>query len=140
MNLSKTSKYALRILGFMAITDQELFSAKFIYENRKIPQRYLRRLLTDLTKSGIINSTQGRNGGYALARRIDQIYLADIIDAVDGFESINSCLLGYDDCAFNNDCAMHNLWADTQQKIRTVLTTTSLADLKKANKSNIIST
>ena len=62
MILSKTSEYALRILAFMSKNEDKLYSAKFLVDTLQISDKYLRRLMTDLTKAGFIYSVQGRDG------------------------------------------------------------------------------
>lgn len=64
MKLSKTSEYALRILIFMAKEPEQLYTAKQLVEELNVSDKYLRRLMTDLSKSGFIRSVQGRDGGY----------------------------------------------------------------------------
>lgn len=131
MNFSKTSKYALRILSHMAKDEAAQYSAQQLHEDINIPVRYLRRLLTDLSKSGFIKSTHGRNGGFTFSRSASQIYLSEIVDSVDGLESINGCILGYDSCAFDYKCPMHAIWQETKQKVINTLKSTSLQDLRK---------
>ena len=126
MKLSKTTKYAFRILSHMAKNEKALYSAQQLYKEIDVPERYLRRLLTDLSKAGFIKSTQGRNGGFTFTRDISSIFLSEIVDAIDGLDSINGCILGYESCAFNNDCPMHDLWEETRQKSIETLTKTSL--------------
>ena len=137
MILSKTSEYALKVLSFMVTENRELYPAQLLHEKLNIPERYLRRLLTDLTKSGFIASTRGRYGGYFFAKPLDSIYLSDIIDAVEGFDSFNSCLLGVHQCTLENPCAMHRIWAETKEKILKTLTTTNLSDLRKTSISEL---
>ncbi len=133
MALTKTSKYALRILGFMAINETNSISAHELYRELKIPEKYLRKMLTQLSKKGFIKSVHGRNGGYMLTKDPETIRLSDVIDAVEGLESISSCILGYEECAFDRSCPMHNLWEETRQKIISTLTNTTLRDIYKIN-------
>lgn len=130
MIFSKTSKYALRILAFMASNDYEIYTAKLMHEKLDVPDRYLRKLLTQMSKDGLIRSTQGRSGGYTFTRSIDKIFLSDIVNSVEGLESVNSCVLSYDTCAFDHACAMHKVWEKSKQTILETLNTTSLADVK----------
>lgn len=132
MNLSKTSKYAFRILGHMAQNDKELYSAQQLHKEIDIPERYLRRLLTDLSKAGFIRSIQGRQGGFTFARSTSEIYLSQIVDSIDGLESINGCILGYESCAFNHKCPMHNIWEETKKKVLQTLKNTSLRNIQDA--------
>lgn len=131
MNLSKTSKYAFRILGHMAKNEKALYSAQQLHKEIDVPERYLRRLLTNLSKNGFIKSIQGRQGGFTFARDISTIFLIEIVNAIDGLESVNGCILGYESCAFNYSCPMHNIWEDTKKKMIETLTNTSLYDIHK---------
>jgi len=134
MNFSKTTSYALSVLSFLADHESENFSAKKLNEVLEIPWPYLRQLLTKLSKSGFICSTQGRNGGFQLAKAPDQIILADIIDSTEGLNVLGTCIMGFKKCAFNHSCAMHEVWEETRANILNILNTTSLDQLKKAGK------
>lgn len=131
MILSKTTEYAIRILSFMSLRNEKLFSAKFLQDNLKIPPRYLMRLLTALSKSGFIQSIQGRNGGYVFVKNLDQIYISDIMKSVEGKNPFNECILGFEECLFLKPCAMHHVWADAKETIMHTFETTSLADSRK---------
>jgi len=131
MVLSKTTSYAIRIMIFMASHEEKEFSALHLYEELKIPERYLRRLLTKLSKEGLIKSTQGRNGGYSLAKPTESIFLSDIIDTVEGIESLHFCILGVKDCRRVDKCVMHDMWGDVKAKMLSTFSTTSLNDLKE---------
>jgi len=131
MNLSKTSKYAFRILGHMAKDEKALYTANQLHNDIDVPERYLRRLLTDLSKYGFIKSIQGRQGGFTFARDISKIFLVEIVEAIDGLDSIGGCILGYESCAFNHSCTMHDIWEETKRKVIETLTKTSLKDIQK---------
>lgn len=130
MILSKTSEYALKILSFMATEDYPQYTAHLLYEKLNIPRRYGSRLMTDLAKSGFIKSNRGRNGGYVFAKKLKDIYLSDIIDSIEGFENFDKCLIGLYQCDLDNPCPLHEIWAETKQKVIDTLSQTSLADLE----------
>lgn len=130
MKLSKTSEYALRILIFMAKNPEELYTAKYLIEKLNVSDKYLRRLMTDLSKSGFIRSTQGRDGGYTFAKDIHDIFLYDIIDSVEGMEQLNDCVLGFNECSCSNPCAMHDDWIIIREKLNKVFRKTKLSDLE----------
>ena len=58
--------------------------------------------MTDLSKAGLIKSVQGRDGGYSFNKKINNIYLSDIIDIVEGMEKYKGCVLGFDKCSDDN--------------------------------------
>lgn len=133
MKLSKTSEYAIRILSFMAKSEDDLFTAKYLIEKLEISDKYLRRLMTNLTKAGLIISTQGKNGGYTFARGADKIFISEIIDAVEGFEKYLGCILGFDTCSDENPCSMHKVWAKNRDELLKTFSETSLTQLKNLN-------
>lgn len=129
MKLSKTSEYALRILIFMAKEPENLYSAKHLIEKLKVSDKYLRRLMTDLSKSGFIKSSQGRDGGYTFAKDIRTIFLYDIIDSVEGMDKLNDCVLGFDVCSCTNPCAMHDNWLIIRENLNKIFKETKLSDM-----------
>jgi Rrf2 family protein len=130
MVLSKTSTYALRILIFMAGENGQIISAHSLYKELGIKKQYLRRLLTDLSKSGLIQSTMGRNGGYVFARDPSTIFIYEVIDAIEGFSGLEGCIFGITDCKQSPQCAMHNTWVSAREDLIRVFRTTSLISLK----------
>lgn len=131
MNFSKTTSYALSVLSLLSDRPDEKFSAKRLNELLKIPWPYLRQLLTRLSKSGFISSTQGKNGGFRLQKPADQIFLAEIIDSVEGLNVLDTCIMGFNNCPFNNTCAMHEAWEEIRNNILNILNNTNLNQLKK---------
>ena len=136
MNFSKTTSYAIAVLSYLARHEEEKFSAKKLNEILKIPWPYLRQLLTSLSKSGFIFSTQGRNGGFQLKKAANQIILAEIIDSVEGLEVLGTCIMGFEKCPFDHTCAMHEVWEDTRASILNVLNNTTLERLLNADKTH----
>ena len=129
MKLSKTSEYALRILIYMGKVPDQLYTAKQLVKELKVSDKYLRRLMTDLSKSGFIRSIQGRDGGYTFIKSPDEIMLYDIIDSVEGMDKLNGCLLGFENCSCTNPCAMHYLWVDIRTDLNKVFRETRLSDM-----------
>jgi Rrf2 family protein len=128
MNLSKTSEYAIRILGYMAADEENLHTARQMVEQLEIPDKYLRRIMTGLSKAGLIKSIQGRKGGYRFARSPSNIVLMDIIDAVDEGEKYTGCILGFSHCSGDNPCLVHHQWAEAKTKILEILSSVSLSE------------
>ena len=128
---TKTTKYAIRILFFMANDNKKVYSTKYLQEKLKIPMKYLCKLMTDLSKKGLVKSIQGRGGGFILAKDPSKIFLSDIIDATEGMKKFDECILGFEDCKDNNPCALHNIWTEIKRTLIPILKTTSLKDLKE---------
>lgn len=54
-----------------------------VADKHGIPQRFLVQILLDLKRAGLIASTRGAAGGYALAKSPDDITLFDILNVID---------------------------------------------------------
>lgn len=131
--MTNTSEYALRILSYMAKDPNRMYSAKYLIDSLHISDKYLRRLMTDLSKHGFIKSIQGRDGGYTFAKSPAQITFADVIDAVEGMDKYTGCALGFEKCSDENPCVMHSTWAQIRDKFVTLFNTNTLADLNFEN-------
>jgi Rrf2 family protein len=129
MILTQTTEYALRTLALMSQDERATYSSTVLHRRLGIPRKYLQRLLTDLVRSGLLRSTRGRAGGYALARGVRRITLAQIVDAVEGFAAKPSCLFGFRVCPLDNPCALHDLWVSSQREQIALLARTRLSDL-----------
>jgi Rrf2 family protein len=130
MILNKTTEYALTVLGYMSISQEQIFPAEMLHEKLEIPRRYLRKLLTDLSKLGIIKSAKGRKGGFVFAKPLSEITLASIIETVEGSEVMGNCILGHQICKEEQPCVMHEIWMEAKTKMMDTLSNTTLQDLK----------
>jgi len=131
MYLSKTAQYAIRVISYMALKKQELYSARNLVKELKISDKYLRRILTTLTKNDIIKSVQGRYGGFALHKNLEEISLMDIVKAVDNIEKYYGCVLGFEECSDENPCALHTKWAPLRKELLAFLENTNMSDVIK---------
>lgn len=139
MNFSKTTEYALRILSYMSLDENRLYTANDLFEKLQIPFRYLRKQMNFLKKQGLLVSIQGKQGGYLIAKPLNEISLMDIVEATDELKNENLCFFGFQECPLTNRCAMHEKWVEVRNKSLEILKTTSLLDLKQENKHLILS-
>jgi Rrf2 family protein len=56
-----------------------------------VPYDYLGKIFTKLSKAGLVESSEGRKGGFKLAKKPSDISVLDIIRAIDGEKSIFDC-------------------------------------------------
>jgi Rrf2 family protein len=129
MNFTKTTSYSLNVLSYLAKHENVKMSAIYLHKKLGIPYSYLRQVLSGLSKKGFIDSNRGTRGGFVISRDISNIYLADIIEATEGLDSLNRCIMGFSKCPFNYACSIHPVWVEMRSNILKVLKNTSLADL-----------
>lgn len=94
-----------------------------------VPSPYLAKLVKKLVDAGILASKRGLGGGAWLARPSDSISILEINDAIDGRRALNRCLLGRADCSDERHCPTHAFWKVERERIRQVLSETTLADV-----------
>lgn len=63
-----------------------------------IPDRFLLKIMRNLTKAKIMKSFRGVDGGFALYREPKTISLLDVIESVEGPTYIQKCLYDSDSC------------------------------------------
>jgi Rrf2 family protein len=85
MKLTRASSYALHAVSYMAgLKEDSPVASHVIGQVRRIPKRFLLKVLKPLVNAQILHSIKGPNGGYTLARPADEITLLEVIEAADG--------------------------------------------------------
>jgi Rrf2 family protein len=85
MRLTRASSYALHAVVHMAgLKKSGPTASHLIAQKRKIPERFLLKVLKPLVSAGILDSIKGPNGGYSLALPPNEITVLAVIEAVDG--------------------------------------------------------
>jgi len=89
---------------------------------------YLEQLFAKLRRNDLVSSVRGPGGGYRLSRGGHEIFVAQIIDAVNESVDATGCG-GAADCQQGEICLTHHLWCDLSDQIHTFLSGISLSDL-----------
>jgi Rrf2 family protein len=132
MRLSKSSEYAIRCLVYMATDTGDLCPVQRLATELNIPFKYLGRLMGRLREAGFVESVRGKNGGYRIAKPLTEIRLEQIVDTVEGLETFDRCLLGFERCDDKNPCPMHEFWTAPRESIREMMSDVTLADMVKS--------
>jgi len=78
-------EYALTALFHMDIEGAgEFVSTKELSSLYSLPEERLGKILQKLTRSGILESSQGKKGGYRLVKPMNELMLGEIMEALDG--------------------------------------------------------
>lgn len=132
--LSNTCKYGIRAVIYLAVYHEELsrIGIRRISNDLEIPTPFLGKILQSLVRHGVLISTKGPNGGFALGRSAEKISLLDIINIIDGPDSLNRCLIGIHPCDGQEKlCVMHERYAELRKEMNEMFRRESIADLAK---------
>ena len=133
MRLTTKGRYAVTAMLDLALhKSQGPISLSDISSRQAISLSYLEQLFSKLRRSELVSSVRGPGGGYELKRGSDEIFIAQIIDAVDESVDTTKCQ-GAGDCQGGETCLTHYLWEDLSEQIHAFLESISLADLVTKN-------
>jgi len=129
MRLTTKGRYAVTAMLDLALHgDKGPISLAGISKRQEISLSYLEQLFAKLRQHQLVSSVRGPGGGYKLSRGADEIYVAQIIDAVNESIDATSCG-GSGACQHGEVCLTHYLWADLSAQIHEFLSGISLASL-----------
>ena len=103
-----------------------------IAARERLPFDYVEQILIRLRRAGIVNSTRGAHGGYALARRAEEVSVRDVIAASELQTFDLHCVthpVEEERCSAAHACSIRPVWLLLQQRIDAVLEGVRLADL-----------
>ncbi len=89
--LSDTARYAMRAMMTLAERHPTPAAIGEVAEAISAPRKYLEAVMLRLKREGLLVSSRGRLGGYALARPATEISVADIIRVMDGPLALTPC-------------------------------------------------
>lgn len=85
MKLTTRSEYGLLALIYLARHEGEGYiSIETIAKAQSIPPKFLEQLMLALKRAHFLRSAKGQKGGYQLAKKPNQISLAEVIRLFDG--------------------------------------------------------
>ena len=133
MIYSRSSEYAIRAFVHLAqVPDGRYAMVKNIAESEDIPAHFLAKILQQLARKGLLRSSKGPTGGFALRVDAEDIRLLDIVEALDGLAPYQQCASGLAECNDDMPCSMHDSWVALRSRIMDYLGKNSIADLAKA--------
>ena len=131
LRLSKKADYALMAMRHLArkTSGGPSTSAREIAEQYDIPIELMAKVLQRLVRSGLLVSTQGTRGGYALSRSSSAITVADVIQAIDGPFTVTACSTEKNDCEQYGKCSIRDPLWQIRERIAGALSTVSIAEM-----------
>lgn len=130
MIFSNPTEYALRGLSELAIRGEDKpVMLDELVTGTDLPRDFLAKVFQKLVRGGVLKSAKGRGGGFRLARPAHEITLIHVVEAIDGPQTLDQCVVGLERCNDQMPCPQHDLYKPIRQRLKDYLTTTTLADL-----------
>ncbi len=129
MRLTTKGRYAVTAMLDLALhANSGPVSLADISKRQEISLSYLEQLFAKLRQNALVRSVRGPGGGYRLNREASEVFVAEIIDAVNESIDATNCG-GQGDCQQGDVCLTHYLWSDLSAQIHKFLSGISLGSL-----------
>ena len=130
MRVSTKGRYGLRTLVDIALHQSKgAVTLNDIAKRQEISVKYLWQVINPLKTSGLLSVTRGAKGGYALARRPDEIDMLEVVSTLEGPLSLVECLSSEDVCDRIDTCVARSVWMEVNQTVAKALKGITLAEV-----------
>jgi len=132
MRLSRRSEYGLRALIDLVRHEAEgPVPLATLAERNQLPPKFLEQIMATLKHGGIVRTTLGSHGGYALAPGASATSLSHVIRLLDGALAPVGCvsLLFYEPCSCPDEatCSLRDAMIDVRDRMLSLLDSETLA-------------
>lgn len=121
----------MRVVLFLS-TEQRAHTMPHLAEVLSIPYNNLSKLVQSLSKAGILQTKQGKNGGVQLLKPAEDINLKTILDVIDGPTRLSDCLIDHRFCSLTQSCKLKNALNTIQHQIDELLENATLVTIQNA--------
>ncbi len=130
LRVTKLADYGIVILTYFAARTQTTHNARDIAGVVRLPLPVVSKILKALARDGLLVSHRGTKGGYGLARKPEEITVADIIRSLEGPIAITECADTVNgDCELEVRCPVRTNWHRINQAIYQALERITLAEM-----------
>lgn len=130
--LTKKGKYGLKaMIDLAGLAQGETAFVSEIAVRNNIPKKFLDAILLELRNEGMLRSKKGPGGGYALSKSASDIYIGQVIRALDGPLAPIRCASrtafeACEDCSDPQTCQVRRSMTDVRDAMAAVLDTMTL--------------
>jgi Rrf2 family transcriptional regulator, nitric oxide-sensitive transcriptional repressor len=135
MKLTQYSDLGLRLLMYLALRKGESVTIQEVSDRFGVSKNHMVKISHQLTKSGLIESTRGRNGGVSLSRPPESISVEEALRATeDNFDLVECFNALQNRCVITDVCRLSGVLDSALAAFFNVLRGVSLSDLVKNGK------
>lgn len=109
ITIPKSVEYSIIFISYLSQNNKNLISLKEVSQKTSLPYSFLSKLAPNLAIAGIVESQEGKNGGYKLKVGWENKSFYDLLVALGENKAMVSCL-GGKICAHSKSCSIRNIW------------------------------
>ncbi len=129
---SKACEYGIRAAVYIAQQSGRgvRTGLKDIAEAIDSPEAFTAKILQQLSKNDLIQSSKGPTGGFEMtAHQLHTVMLSDVVQTIDSNLIYTGCGLGLANCDAQNPCPLHHEFMGIREQLKTMLETTAIRQL-----------
>lgn len=130
MHLTLHTDYALRVLLYLRLSEDEKATIQEIADSYDISKNHLMKVVQRLAGLGYVDASRGRGGGLLLAKAPEEINLGHLVEQMEPHLNLVECFdLETNTCPIARACDLKSVLGEAQQGFLAVLRRYTLADL-----------
>lgn len=130
MRLAEYTDYTLRVLIFCAAHPDERITISGLAESFGLSKNHLMKIVNDLARQGVVETTRGRGGGLRLAGDPAAMRIGDIVRACETDFRLVECFDPENNrCTLSPHCRLSGLLDSALQAFYRTLDGATLADI-----------
>jgi Rrf2 family transcriptional regulator, nitric oxide-sensitive transcriptional repressor len=130
MRLSEYTDFTLRVLMYCAAHRQRRVTIGELAEQHGLSKNHLMKIVNDLARQGLIETTRGRGGGLRLLGEPEAIRIGDVVRATETDFRLVECFdPGTNGCTLSPRCRLKHLFGEALQGYFKALDGATLADM-----------
>ncbi len=138
LTLTRKTDYALVAVAALAAWTPRAASARDLADRLGVPPAMLRNILKDLATAGVLESVQGAHGGYLLSRDPAEVFVGEVIRAIEGEPVLARCCTsdqhtpGEPLCPLESACRIKGAVRRLHVRVRELIDSVTIHDLLEA--------
>ncbi|MBI5258162.1 MAG: Rrf2 family transcriptional regulator [Burkholderiales bacterium] len=130
MRLAEYTDYTLRVLMYCATHRDELVTIGTLAEHHGLSKNHLMKIVNDLARQGVLETTRGRGGGLRLLKDPASIRIGDVVRASETDFRLVECFDPQTNvCTLSASCRLKRLFGSALQAYFKELDGATLADI-----------
>jgi len=130
MRLAEYTDYTLRVLMYCAARPQQLVTIGELAEHHAVSKNHLMKIVNDLARQGVLETTRGRGGGLRLLKDPAAIRVGDVVRASETDFRLVECFdASTDQCVLSPSCRLRQVLDAALRAYFRELDAATLADI-----------
>jgi Rrf2 family nitric oxide-sensitive transcriptional repressor len=134
MRLTDYTDYTLRVLMFCATHPERSVTIAELAQGYDISKNHLMKIVNDLARQGLLQTTRGRGGGLRLLKPASEIRIGDVVrQSETDFRLVECFDADHNTCTLTGYCMLKQVIKKAEQSFLAELDRVTLADIAAAS-------